>query len=225
MQGLTEKPFSWSYSSLTQFETCPLQWWHVRWKRDVVDTPHAAAAWGSEAHTYLERALKGEAEVPESLASLKPTVARLRALPGIAAERECALTEDFKPCRWRSRAAWLRAKIDVYARNNDHALLLDWKFGKRRPGSDQLRLSAAIVMTLDRSIKTVDTGFVWVKDGCSVESEHVKASQLTELWSGFLGRVGRMRVAVKEGVFQPKPSGLCRGWCPVGHERCSFCGD
>jgi len=219
----TQKSFFWSYSSLSQFETCPKQWYHVRWARDVVDTPHEANAWGNEAHKHLELAIKGEADVPDSLATLRPVVAQLRAIPGIEAEREYALTEDFKPCKWRSRDAWLRAKIDVYARQGSHALLLDWKFGKRRPGSDQLRLSAAVVMTMDKDIKTVDTGYVWFKDGGKVDSERVESGQLMELWGGFLGRVGRMKAAVAEGVFQPIPSGLCRGWCPVGKERCTFC--
>ena len=40
----------------------------------------------------------------------------------------------------------------------------------------------------------------------------------------FIPRVERVEYAIKNSVFNPNPSGLCRAWCPVPRSKCEFSG-
>ena len=64
--------------------------------------------------------------------------------------------------------------------------------------------------------------FLWLKDK-AVDKEHFKRSDIGAIWSRFLPRVERLEKAVKDGDFPPKPSGLCKKWCPV--TTCEFHGE
>jgi hypothetical protein len=48
--------------------------------------------------------------------------------------------------------------------------------------------------------------------------------QLPEIWNEFLPRLSRVAAAYEDDKWLPKPSGLCKNWCPVGQSLCEFCG-
>ena len=53
---------------------------------------------------------------------------------------------------------WVRGVIDIGVIGSDTAYLLDWKTGKHRPDSDQLKLFAALAFAIYPWISNVVTG-------------------------------------------------------------------
>ena len=145
-------------------------------------------------------------------------------VPGkVTAETKYSLTETLHPTEWFGKDAWCRGIIDLMICNDDKALVLDWKTGKVKPDSDQLKLFAAFVFHTHPDINTVSTGFIWLKEG-RITKEKYERSDLSDIWKGFLPRVRRVEMAFEEDKWEAKPSGLCRNWCPVGKQNCGHCG-
>jgi len=216
---------SWSYSSLTSFEQCPKRYFHVRVAKDVPDPPGEEAKWGQTVHKHLELRVKDQTPLPQVLAHLEPMMAKILATPHdeIHAERQYCFNAYFKPVDWWSKDAWLRSVVDLELRKGDKALLLDHKTGRRKPDNDQLRLFAAVVLTRDKYLSKVTTGFLWLKDN-TIDSETFTRDDVPTIWQDYLSRVARLGHAHESGTWIPKPSGLCKAWCPVGKKRCQYCG-
>ena len=219
-----KKP-AWSYSSLTAFEQCPKRYYHTRVKKDVPDPPGEAAKWGTEVHKHLELRVTEDKPLPEQLQYLEPMMGKILATPSdeVHAERQYCFNADFQPVTWFSKDAWCRSVIDLEVRKGDRALILDHKTGKRKPDSDQLRLFAAVKMTADKTINKVTTGFLWLKDN-KIDKETYTRDDVPVIWQDYLARVARLESAMHNDKWVPKPSGLCKAWCPVGKTRCQYCG-
>ena len=175
------KPFAWSFSSLSNFENCPKQFYHTRVAKDVATTQGEAALWGDRVHQYLEAGLhyaKGN------------TAEAARILSGLY-----NVPED----------------IVAYA--------LDWKTGKRKPDSQQLRLFALLVFAHYPHVQECKTEFVWLKTGERDDAVY-RREQEAEMWQPFLPSLARYNAAFKQEMWAPRKSGLCRGWCPV--TSCEF---
>lgn len=211
----------WSFSSLTKFETCPLQFYHVRVARDIVEPEGEAAKWGSRVHKHLEERVRDGVPLPDEINYLEPVVTRIATTPhdSIHVERRYALDENLTSIDWNSPVAWVRAIVDLELRGRRGVVAFDWKTGKRKPGSDQLMLSAAIIMQESPEINTVATGFLWLKES-KVDKEVFHREDLPRIWEGFIMRVERLNNAYAKDRWVAKPSGLCNGWCAV--KQCEF---
>jgi hypothetical protein len=63
-------------------------------------------------------------------------------------------------------------------------------------------------------IQVVNTAYFWLADKAR-DSETYTRGQVPELWNEFLPDLHQYKKAAKTMTFNPKPSGLCNGWCPV----------
>ncbi len=214
----------WSYSSLTSFETCAKRYFHIKVAKDVVEEKHEATTWGTTVHEHLEnRALHGT-PLPEALSSYEQVLSAVVNIPGeLLVEKELAITSGFQPCEWGADDAWCRGIIDIGKLSGKVAVLLDWKTGKRKPASDQLKLFAAMVFCHYPEIDEARTGFIWMKEG-KVDKETFRRDQLQSIMMEFAPRVARLHRAYNTASFQPKPSGLCSKWCPVPKSSCPHSG-
>lgn len=213
---------AWSFSALEAYETCPARYYHTRVVKDVADPPGEEAQWGTRVHKVLEDRIKTGEPITGTLASYEPYAAALAALPGtIHAEQQVALDKDLKQTTWFSKTVWVRAVIDVAVDNGTVLRLFDYKTGKRKPDSQQLKLSAAIGFSIYPEAMVTQTAFLWLKDKV-VDQEVYTREQTGEIWSTFMPRVQRLEAALVSGTFPEKPSGLCRRWCPV--RQCKFHG-
>ncbi len=86
--------------------------------------------------------------------------------------------------------------------------------GKRKPDSRQLKLFALLIFAHFPEIVQCKTDFIWLKTN-EIDSAVYTREQEGELWKEFLPLLTQYKVAFKTGVFPPKRSGLCNGWCPV----------
>lgn len=212
----------WSYSALTSYETCPHRHYLTRVAKTVKEQEGEAARWGKRVHQAFEDRIKTGKPLPTGLTQWEPMMQRLEGGKGeILAETQIALDENYQPVEWFDRRVWVRCVIDFGAINGSHAVLLDYKTGKPKPDSDQLRLFAAVIMALRPEVQTVSTGFVWLKTK-NIYTEEFTRDQLPSLWQTFLPRVQRLGRSLEQDDWPKRPSGLCRNWCPC--TGCEFNG-
>ena len=212
---------SHSYSSLKQFENCPLRYYRQRILKEVTDPGGEASRHGERIHALLEARLKGEG-LPEEAAKFEPlcrAVERLAADGELHVEKELVLNAQLQPTGWWSEDAWLRSKLDFLAIAETSSVVGDWKSGKRRPDMFQMEISAAQIFQHFPQVQTVTALLVWLGP-MAVDSETYTRRQLPELWTEILGRVRRIESAAAENVWQARPSGLCN-YCPC-KPTCEF---
>lgn len=208
---------AWTSSQLDAFEICPRKFYHLKVARDVVDPPNEHAEWGTRVHTAFENAVKYNAPLGTGMEHWEGLAAKLRALPGEKlTEHKMALDRSFQPTSWTS--AWTRGIADLVVINGPQAAVLDYKTGKRKP-SDQLGLYAAYVFAHYPEVQQVSTAFVWLKPR-KFDREVVSRDALPGLWQTFLPRVAKLERAYERQAWPARPSGLCKGWCPV--KTCEF---
>jgi len=218
------KPFAWSYSSLTAFETCPWRWKLTKRTKEVVEPQTEATLAGNRVHKGFEDAIKNHVPLPTGYTHFQPLIDRLRITRGVVeTERKVALTPQFTETTYFGKDVWLRAQFDVRITSPDKTVILDWKTGKRKLDADQLRLFAGIEFKLRPSIQTVQTGYAWLRDK-KIDKEVFHRDQAAPIWQEFSIRVARIEHAIASDNFPKKPSGLCREYCPVGRRLCEHCG-
>lgn len=220
------KPFAWSYSALTSFETCPFRHQQTRINKSIIEPQTEAILWGNKVHKALEDYVKSRTPLPESVKMYEPIVERLvkkahDSEAKIEAEQKLALNKDLRQTRFFAKDVWVRGIVDVTLEKGNKVFVGDYKTGKRNPNSEQLMLSAAMVMQSRPWVEEVTNAFLWLKTN-EVDSEKFTPDDLPSIWSMFLPRVQRMEEAIAEGNFPKRESGLCRNWCPV--HSCEFNG-
>lgn len=214
----------WSFSSLTSFETCGKRYFHLKVAKDVLELPNEATAWGSTVHKHLEDRVRDGVPLPDVLQPYEKLVEPiLKANGTVLVEQRMAINADLQPVDWDCDSAWCRGIVDVGVLTRNRVTLLDWKTGKRKPDSDQLKLFAGLAFAHYPEVEVVNTGFVWLKEGV-IDKEIFYRSELDRIWMSFLPRITRLERAYSERKFLPRPSGLCRKWCPVPHSLCNFSG-
>ena len=214
----------WSYSALTAYETCPKRYQLTRVTKQVVEPQNEATKWGNEVHKALELFAKGQKPLPKSLEDYGIYVRKIQNIEGKrVVEERVALTKNFHKTTWMAKDVWVRGVREICVIGSDTAYLLDWKTGNHRPDSAQLKLFAALAFAIYPWISNVVTGFIWLKDR-KFDKEKFTREQATDIWNEFLPRLARLAHSYNDDKWLPKPSGLCKNWCPVGRSLCEFCG-
>lgn len=214
----------WSYSSLTAFETCPKRYKLTKLTKQIVEPQTEATLHGNAVHKALELHLNGDQHLPEKYAQYLPLVERVRQQPGKRlVEYKFGLTEDYRSTTFFGKDVWFRGVIDVGVVGDKTATLLDWKAGKPKADFDQLKLFAAAGFANFPYLDKVKTGYVWLAHG-KLDANTFTRDDVPGIWQEFTPRVIRMVTALEKDKFLPKPSGLCRAWCPVPKSMCEFSG-
>jgi hypothetical protein len=212
----------WSYSSLSSFETCPRRYHLVRVARAVVEPPSEAAAWGTAVHEALERRVKHGEPLPIGMTKYEPFFKRLETVPGERrTEEKFGLTKYLAPCDFDARDCWFRGIVDLSIRHKDKAFIADYKTGKVRENFDQLTLFALAYMRHHPEVERVRAAYLWLQHNMFT-CKDIKREGSAALWHEFELRYERLRLAHECDEWKPNPTGLCRGWCPVGRELCEY---
>ena len=214
---------SWSHSSMSTFRNCPKQYWHLKVERDIQESQNEAATWGNAVHEKIELRLKLgplDGALPDEFVMYEAYCQAIERCAGtMYVEEQLALTENLTPCNWYDSKAWVRAIIDVMHLDGTTARLMDHKTGKRKTDSRQLKLSALMVFHTYPNVMTIKTGFFWLKENAR-DIETYTRDQIPALWESFRGDLNAFKTAFATNTWQPRESGLCKGWCPV--KSCMF---
>jgi hypothetical protein len=219
------KPFSWSFTALTNFEGCSARYAAEKFycTTQWVDTPQII--WGNRVHGTSEDMLKGkpvtDLEAYEPVRKYVEAFLKQRALGAdVIAEQEIALTRDMKPVSWFAKDAWFRVKLDVVIVRGNVANLYDYKTGKFKDDPDQLKICAAAHSIVRPDIDVYNPKYIWTKDQAVSGCDAIAKKDIPGIWEGVLGRVARMEQAWAAENFPARPSGLCP-WCPI-YDTCTY---
>lgn len=211
------KTFSWSFSSLTDFEGCPYRYAAKRYYCTTREEPTEHTIWGERVHRAFEERVRDGKAFPEDFpTTYEPWAKALSALPGEKFfERKFAVRANHAPCSWAEAQG--RGVVDLLVLHEDVATVIDYKTGKIKDDQTQLELFSWFVVNefdFDRKIKTVKSRFIWLKDntttGCELPYLEAKL-----VMNRMLPRIEAMERAWDAEDFPCFPSGLCNGWCPV----------
>lgn len=158
--------------------------------------------------------------LPADFTAYEPIAQRFAATKGLlTTERQLAITSSFQPTEWFASDVWCRGVLDACWIDGAIARVVDWKTGKRKPDSIQLMLFALLLFAHHPEVNRVNTAFVWLQTG-KMDTEKFHRKDVPKLWQDILPNVRRLEYAHKTQTWIPKPSGICRGWCPV--KTCHF---
>ena len=208
---------AWTHSALSAFETCPKKFFHVKVARDVVEPPTEHTVWGERVHSAFEAALLGGSPLPDGMRHWQGVATKFAALPGQKlVEYKLSIDRNFAATSWSN--AWAKGIADYIVVKGPKAAVCDWKTGKVKP-SDQLKLYAGLVMHAFPEVQSVDTAFVWLAHR-KITRDNFTRESLPLIWREFLPRVNRLEQSYEKDSWPARPSGLCRGWCPV--KECKY---
>jgi hypothetical protein len=173
--------------------------------------------WGEKVHKAMELRVRDSVPLPEGMTQWEGIAAKFAALPG---EKHCelqmAVDKNFQPAEWGN--AWSRGIADLLVVHGDRAGIFDYKTGKRKL-TEQLELYVGYTFATYPQVNYVTTGFVWMRDK-KIDKSTYQRVQVADIWRDFLPRVRKLENAYERDAWPCRPSGLCRGWCPV--KTCEF---
>jgi hypothetical protein len=207
--------FTWSFSALSAFSTCPKRFFHYNVIKDIQEPESAALREGSEMHKAFENRVRDGTRLPLPYVQHEPLLTKLIEAPGTTyAEQKLGLTRDFKPAGFFSNNVWFRTVIDFCKVRPKSAVVIDFKSGKVTEDETQLSLMAATIMHHEPEIAEVKTAFLFANRDTLI-TRNFQRDDLDTIWGGILPRVAKLEEASKREEYPPKPSGLCVKYCAV----------
>lgn len=218
------KVIPWSYSSLNAFETCPRRFYLTRVTKEVKEAQSEAMTEGNRVHKALELAVKGSAPLPATMTKHQPMVDRLRSAKGSKfPEVKFGVTADYKATNFFGKDVWMRGVIDLAIVTAGSAAIIDYKTGKVKNDGDQLKLFALAGFAQWPHVEVIHTNYIWLNARETTRQRFVREDVIA-IKQEFEPRIERMERADEMDNWPPRPSGLCRNWCPVGKRLCPHCG-
>lgn len=178
---------------------------------------------GNLTHKALEVGVRDGIPLPAKYKQHQPIVDKLRAANGMKiVEWQFGITRNWTACKFFDNDVWIRGKIDVGVIGTKSAALLDYKTGKRKEDSDQLKLFSVAAWTAYPYLEKIKSSFVWLADPENqFDSEVYTPDQLPEMKEFFAYRINQIEDANRRDKWMKQPSGLC-AWCPVGPDKCEY---
>lgn len=219
--------FTWSYSGLKKFKTCPKQYAEVKVYKNFKEPPFTEATlYGTNFHEAAECYMRDGAPLPEAFNYVKPHLDTLRSIPGDKYfEHEMGLTDKLEPCGFKDDNVWCRGVADLLIVNQETgvARVIDYKTSKSAKYADtsQLELMALMVFKHFPFVRKVKGGLLFVVANSFKSAEYSRESE-SIYWRSWMHDLARLEAAMKSGVWNPVPSGLCKKHCVV--ETCPHWG-
>lgn len=211
-----KSPYPFSHSSLKLFETCPAKFHAEKVIKVYPFKDTEATIYGKELHKAAEEYVRDGVPLPGQFGFLKNTLEAVKAKQGRKfCEHEMAVTNELRPTGFRDPDAWARGIADILIVNDDDltAWVFDYKSGgDKYPDTGQLTLMSLLVFANFPHIRLVRSGLLFVVKDTMIKHK-VDLDRAKEHWQDYRERVARMERAFETGVWNPKPSGLCKRHC------------
>ena len=221
--------FAISWSRLDCHEKCARQsYWKNFAPKDMrlpydQTSPHLIK--GRLWHKWMEDACLDRAELPAEVLRFKPMVDAIKRAPGeLLIEHKVTLTEKLQKCDWFSSLAYWRTIFDLLKiPPSGQAISLDWKTGKPKSGTDQLKFSSAKAFLRWPKINRIKTAYVWLEypDQPLTSVEYYR-TDLKDIMADFRERVEMVKICYEENTWEPSPSDFNCKWCQCSKEQCKY---
>lgn len=215
---MSDKPFTWAYSTANMFKTCPKQYYHLKVLKDYTenfDTPDMT--YGKEFHKAAENYIGKDESLPAKFEFARSVLDKIKTMEGAKlCEYRIGLTEKMQPCAFFAKDVWLRAVIDLAILNGKEARVIDYKTGGNTAWADkgQLELMSLVLFKHHPEVNVVKSGLLYVVANAFIRETYSVENEAA-LWAKWLGTVGEIQKARRTNVWNPKPSGLCNKHCIV----------
>jgi hypothetical protein len=216
---------AWSYSRLSTFRACKLQF-RFQYIDKLPQPKSPAMDRGTEIHLAIQNYIEKKTKIlPTELTvsmgqELLIRYTEMRKSKNVACELELAVDKNWKRVEWYAKDAWLRVKLDVVELAGDSLLLDDHKTGKIREGqhTEQLEIYAAIAPSFWPEAKEIIARMDYVDQGQDSISVFTKATamKLRQKWAKLAGPI------FKEKEFPASPGQVCR-YCSYSRRRGGPC--
>jgi len=212
-----------SYSAIKDFQGCGRRYHQVRILRKYKQTDTTATLYGTAVHKAFEEYLMHRTPLPETFQHFENFVVPLSKFSGdIQCEAKLGVRKDFTPCGFFDKEVWFRGVPDFMALDHAKGIarVADFKTGKssRFADTSQLELMAAMIMAHHPTINKVKGALLFVVAGSVIKSEYTR-EDLPEIWSKWAGAASMIQEAMDNGVWNARPSGLCK-FCPLPGSEC-----
>jgi len=210
---------TWSFSRLSDYESCPYKAWLKHAERVPDPKPKPAADRGTAIHALAENYLRGNIDpLPVELSKFAEEFRSLRdSGRTLRMEEEWGFDNDWEPTAYRGPETWGRMKIDLCCEiKPGKGLVVDFKTGKKfgnevKHGEQtQLYSIAAFIMHPEWTSLTTELWYLDIDEMSQVEVPLKKF----ELYKKVFDR--RLRAMTEATEFPPKPNILSCKWCPYG---------
>ena len=214
------KPFTWSYSRLKNWRSCPYKHQQVDLLRKYTES-NEQLVYGNKVHKAFADALTGKSPLPREFDVWEKWVKMIKLLPGdllveqkFAVDRSLSATEYFGP------KVWMRGIGDAIKIDGTRAAAIDFKTGKMKHDSEQLVLMAQCLFSHHSELEKIRATFIWLQDD-AITSDNYTREDVANAWkNGLLAEVEEMEQAAQTQHYPKHPSGLCKAYCPVSD--CEF---
>jgi hypothetical protein len=185
--------------------------------RDVKDPPTDAIMYGKSFHEAAELYIKEGKPIPPQFSFAKNALDNLKQLEGEKlCEYEMGLTASLEPCGFKDPNVWWRGVADLVILNGKEARCLDYKTGKsaKYADTDQLELMALAMFKHFPEVERVKGALFFVVSKNFIKDSYDGENQ-DKMWAKWLAEFNRLKFAYENDVWNPRPSGLCKKYCPV----------
>lgn len=222
--------FSWSYTKLRDFETCPRRYYTVNVTKSTKEmTPELDR--GNRLHDAMKQRVQSDKELPNEFAYMerwaKSLTAIIHPLQIINCELQLAIARNLTPVGYWEKSVFCRTKIDylllIPAKRPGTFLcnIIDYKTGKPKDDDTQLVINALTVFAHYKDVVGIKSEFLYTEHGDLRGFTYVRSS-MKELWDDIIPRVTELETAHANDSWPPTPCGLCREYCPVA--SCEYYG-
>ena len=219
-KGNNMPDFTWSYSSLKQYQNCPKQYYEIRVAKNYTIKESEALVYGKEVHTALEEYVRDGKPLAKNYQRFKSMVDALIDIKGEKlCEYEMALTHNKEPCDFHDKNRWVRGIADLVIVDGEQAYIVDYKTGSNKyPDPKQLKLMAIMLFTQMPEVVKIKAGLLFVLKNSFLNEEYHR-KDMDKLWQTFEQPLKRLETSYDYDQWVANPSPLC-GWCSV--DSCEF---
>lgn len=209
---MTDKKFTWSYSSMSTYFMCPFKWNQIK-NFGIVEPESYFLAKGLEAHAHAENYLLDKIEsVPTTLSKFSNEFKNLKKNNAVP-EESWSIDSNWQIIQntdeqdaWTHDDVWCRMKLDARIDN----YIVDFKTGKHYVSHEEQANLYATTHLANSDDKEVHVEFWYLKDG-SVKFYEYNRNDLQmykDMWEA------KVSIMQNDTEFLPKKNDYCK-YCHV----------
>ena len=225
---MNPEDFKHSYSTLSAFDTCPLQFAAKSVYKTIKFKGNAASQWGSACHEAAEKRIKTNEPLVGRFEFMEPIVgAVIKSANGalVEAEKELGITKDKRPISfWDGK---LRGKLDAFYKVDPaRGVIADWKVADPKYQSKydlETDVFSFLTFCNDPEVEKIKSVLLWCKAEMPAPPtvKMLTRVDMPRLEDSIFAKMERVEDAIGNDDFKPKRGGLCQKYCEV---PCKFNG-